>query len=264
MKKFKKKTKKQIQSDQGERPRTEAILTAVHAWHRMKASSGWMRKMATRARLTYLTTKTKQEMLGLRGEDAGRWTVTTLSKRFGGDPRNVAAMLRLAEERERRDGGRDAEWKKRVEELRGRMIGAWAAVMEPRAGVGVGIARATEVVKGVEGRERADKEGEDDDEREGEEGEEEEEKEEVVLSDWAKYLQDGGCERAQVDVRRRTTFAFVEVGVAEGVRGGAWVREAHTGKLRVADASERKILLQEAGVRDCAEAAFLSENKQKE
>lgn len=71
----------------------------------------------------------------------------------------------------------------------------------------------------------------------------------VVKSAWAQELeQDVG--HAERDVTRRTTFAFVEIGVEKHVSGAVWVREGETGVLRLAQEEERRLLLGEVRARD--------------
>lgn len=189
--------------------------------------------------------------MALHEEDPKRWNVTTLSTRFSAERGNVEAILRLfrmRQMRQREAKARSEEVQSRVEQLEQRSVEAWNMLGE---GVFRGRAIARASVSGGDGlghegeAESGDvEEGVDD----GAQTDGAEEK--FVNSSWAEFLE-REIEGAEVDVSRRTTYAFVEIGEGGAeVRRAVWLREGDSGRLRLAEEEERQLLVNEVRARD--------------
>lgn len=199
--------------------------------------------------LAYIPTKMKEEMKALHLEDGSRWSASTLAARFGARRENVAGLLKLvrAGRKDARRGGAEGE---RLEKLREEAARAWREVKEGGGGgkrYGRRLAEASRMEgEGVKVRkeEKQEKEGE----QEVMEMEEQVVRRKSATAVWVEGL----CERAEVDVKRRTSFAFIEVGGEKGedVDKAVWIREGASGKLRVAEERERDVLLQKVRVVD--------------
>lgn len=199
--------------------------------------------------MAYIPTKMKEEMKALHLEDGSRWSASTLAARFGARRENVAGLLKLvrAGRKEARRGGEEGE---RLEKLREEAARAWREVKEGGGG-GKRYGRRLAAASTREGAGAAVQREEK--KKEGEQEAEQEMVEQVVrrksrTAVWVEEL----CERAEVDVKRRTSFAFIEVGGEKGedVDKAVWIREGASGKLRVADERERDVLLQKVRVVD--------------
>lgn len=234
---------------------SHALHSASHA--RRTATQGQRASLSSDTRLRYIPLKVKEEMLALHDEDGSRWTATTLSARFSAPRENVEAILKLRRFRAPESvGGREkrsADEQKELEIMREQMVNAWKQVPEvtERSGYRRGnqsLAKPSVLPKG-EAAAVAAQEGEVD-AKEKEVGDAEEKKV-VEKSKTAKWIEET-CEKAALDVKRRTTFAFIEVGNSrdEEVERAVWMREGGTGKLRVANEMERKVLLQQVRVVD--------------
>lgn len=219
------------------------------------------RHSSARPKLLYVPNKMKEEIMALHEEDPKRWNVTTLSSRFSAERANVEAVLRLfrlRQMRRREVKTRSEEDRVRIERAEERSMEAWKLLGE---GVYRGRAIARASVSGGEGLgEDGDGEGESESESEGAGAEDTvedavqagggEEKKEVVKSAWAEFLEKE-IDRAEVDVSRRTTYAFVEIGEGgDDIRRAVWVREGESGRLRLAEEEERRLLMNEVRARD--------------
>lgn len=228
--------------------------------------------MSNTAKLRYIPLKMKEEMLALHAEDSARWSATTLSARFSAPRENVEGLLRLARFRQREEvSGRERrsqEESEGLEKMREKAVKAWKELPEltERGGSRRGERRLAEpsVMAKGEAAKVAAKETEGGGVvAEAEHGEPEEEEELVVVeksvrkSRTAEWVEEF-CKEAERDVSRRTTFAFIEVG-GKGKEGGGgmeeveravWIREGESGKLRVAEEMERKVLLHKVRVVD--------------
>lgn len=221
--------------------------------------------------LSYIPYKTKEEILGLYLEDPQRWNTATLSTRFNAPRQNVDALIQLGALRKERES-RIKEFKdddrKRLEESRKRALDAWSQLAESipmsysphRLASPSRLGKKDAVVDRKEAEAGKDEQkldgaegavvGEVSNGEIGEIGEDgvEEEVIEVKNSVWADQLgkEIGNMER---DVERKTRFAFIEIGEQSDVQRAVWIRE-NSGELRFADNEERRLLLDEVGVRD--------------
>eukprot|EP00177_Eucheuma_denticulatum_P008409 GFKZ01015293.1.p1 GENE.GFKZ01015293.1~~GFKZ01015293.1.p1 ORF type:complete len:236 (+),score=43.02 GFKZ01015293.1:209-916(+) len=200
---------------------------------------------AANARLTYLPHKVKEEMAALHEEDSKRWNASTLSARYTAPRENVETWLRLVKVRQSKEKAEGEE----VTRLREQVAEAWGRLRESSEKRRVIRAKPTS----KEERNVADESADESTEMEAKmEAEVEAEMEETIeehkvelgktrTAEWVEKV----CEMGVRDVKRKTTFAFVEVGkeVSEGLDGAVWIREGSTGKLRVAVDRERDVLL---------------------
>lgn len=190
-----------------------------------------MTGQAHEARVSYIPRKMKEEMQALHATDGERWNAATLAQRFGARQENVAGLLKLGRLREKSGKGLSAEEHEKVAKAREEAERAWAGVADGGGKYGRGLKAASRMRKGVlAGLEEEGKEG---GEAAGKEetGEEKVEVEVVrkksATAVWVEEL----CERAELDVHRKTSFAFIEVGKEGGkeVERAVWIREGPTG-----------------------------------
>lgn len=200
------------------------------------------------ARLTYLPHKVKEEMAALHAEDSKRWNASTLSARYAAPRENVEAWLRLCKARQ----GREKSEGEEMTRLREQVGEAWGKLRESgdkRRVMRAGPTKKEESDVAVKSEEKGEEM------EAGLEQPEEEPADEVKAevrktrtAEWVERV----CELGVRDVKRKTTFAFIEVGkeVGEGVQRAVWIREGSTGKLRVAVDREREVLLGRARSQD--------------
>lgn len=238
-------------------------MRCSHALHRGSpaqnaVSQAQRASLSSNTKLRYIPVNVKEEMLALHAEDGSRWTATTLSARFSAPRENVEAILKLRRFRAPEGvGGRErrsADERKELESMREQMLNAWKQLPDvvERSGYRRADQRLSKpsVLPKGEAAAVAAEEGEVEMKEKEEVGEVEETKV-VEKSRTAKWVEEM-CENAALDVKRRTTFAFIEVGNSRDVEveRAVWMREGATGKLRMASEMERKVVSQQVRVVD--------------
>lgn len=212
------------------------------------------------ATLPYVPLKLKDEMLSLHAENPTRWNATTLAHRFSAPRANVAAILKLYALRTEPAASKPSLADEKSASLcnaRDAALAAWAGIPEVKGMSGRGRARAPPSdtpAPLADAAEASARELAGLAEATGAEGSEEgigegAREEELPKSKWwgrVKELCEG---EAELDAKRKTTFAFIEVGKRKETRA-VWLRDGATGKLRMADDEERRFLLEETNMRD--------------
>lgn len=228
---------------------------------------------AVRKTVVYLAQKQKEEILALHEEDPVRWTATVLATRFGAPQENVKMLLRLGQERIRRQkyiNGLPGEQKLSIEKLKEQAVAAWSELSTESSPSSrrahAPYSRAHSLPKHHTSSSRPTKSADelraialendvdDSDPHVAEASKESDtgdESDKMVAkeSQWAKNLDDL-CANAELDTVRRYSFAFIEVGRTKKVHRGVWLREGQSGKLRKANDEERKLFLNAVNIRD--------------
>lgn len=228
-----------------------------------------------RKTLVYLAQKQKEEILALHDEDPVRWTATVLATRFGAPRENVQMLLRLGQERKRRQkyiNSLPGDQKSNIEKLKSQSVDAWFEISsEPSLSsrrtrtpysrsqsspqLSTPSSRPPKSVDELRSVAFATEENIDDDDpsatKTPAEGDIDKEIDGTAVeeSEWSKNL-DHLCANAELDTTRRWSFAFIEVGRTKKVRRGVWLRVGQSGKLRIADEEERKLFLNAVNTRD--------------
>lgn len=228
-----------------------------------------------RKTLVYLAQKQKEEILALHDEDPVRWTATVLATRFGAPRENVQMLLRLGQERKRRQkyiNSLPGDQKSNIEKLKSQSVDAWfeisseASLSSRRTRTPYSRSQSSPQLSTPSSRPAksvdelrtvafAMEENMDEDDPSVAETPAEADtdkgvdKTAVKESEWAKNL-DHLCANAELDTIRRWSFAFIEVGRTKKVHRGIWLREGQSGKLRIADEEERKLFLNVVSMRD--------------
>lgn len=250
----------------GSRP--QPFLDTSNATNAKEADS----RHTDRRTVVFLAQKQKEEILALHEEDPLRWSATVLAARFGAPRENVQMLLRLGQERNRRDQfvkSLPKDQKDTIQKLRDQSISAWSELSTegspfsrrvqfsylrsqsssqhrapgPRPTISVDELR--EVALGKDGDANDQHTMESTEAGAGDGGDDAG----MERSEWARKL-DHLCENVELDTIRRTSFAFIEVGRGKNIYRGVWLREGQTGKLRIADEDERKLLLNKVNMRD--------------
>lgn len=210
----------------------------------------------------FVSSKMKEEILELYEEDEKRWTAATLSTRFGVPRANVTALLKLGQLRRQREAmlqTLNEEKKRKLLDLCTKATSAWATlpsvtgggavkrrVLRASSTKGIGDRNTSvqgQILAGVNDNNEAVK----DSSKPIEANTDVEIKSEK--SPWARYIEEHYRD-VELDTVRRTTFAFIEVGRNQDLQRAVWIREGATGKLRLADDEERKLLTAQIKVRD--------------
>lgn len=218
-----------------------------------------------RTELVYIPSKMKEEVLALHEEDSNRWTATTLSARFGAPHDNIAALLSLGKLRQQQNDRikkLDQEQRKVIEDFRDKGIKAWSSLSSVSPYTSAASRRRVAMPSKREdliGKQNASVVTEEEnDEVEVEVGDEE--IKDTKKSMWYEYIEDN-YDKVQTDSVRKTTFAFIEVGKKNksqsNIERAVWLRDGATGKLRLADMEEKKLLTSQVKMRDSK--AFLNE-----
>lgn len=206
------------------------------------------------AQIPFIPWKMKEEILALRAEDPTRWTATSLARRFSAPHENVVALLRLGELRAERDeyiaSLPDAGTRATIERMRSNGTAAWSAICNVSAGRHrKPITKPSDSVPDISAV------------TDGEKAEDQETTEQQVQLDksrWMEYIENN-LDNVETDTVRKTSFAFIEVGKPKQqgklVQRAMWIRDGATGKLRMADEEEQKLLKKQVKVRDST--AFL-------
>lgn len=211
-------------------------------------------------RVLFIPVKMKEEMLALHEEDKNRWTATTLATRFKAPQENVDALLKLGAIRRRREEALQAangETREKITHLRTQAVKTWAAL--PDGSISTSrwrVAKPTHADVTGEHNLRAARKASAEPPNKSDPMTNETiaensntEEPEPEKSTWAEHIE-RICENAELDSVRKTTFAFIEVGKRQDLHRAVWIREGATGKLRLADQEERKLLTNRVTVRD--------------
>lgn len=210
------------------------------------------------AKLRYIPAKMKEELIVLHAESPTRWTASALSARFGVPHDNVSALLGLVTRRADRDAAIERlprETRDTVTDLRARGCDAWQALPETSAPIRSWRHQAppsksdTEMELELQAQMKPEPMPAELRDLAEHVSLEEDDHTSKPRSAWATFL-DKRCDGLELDVKRNTSFSFIEVGNDAGVTRAVWIREGATGKIRIADAEERKLLLSEVKVRD--------------